>query len=517
MVDKTPAELDPGTPSDTSIVHASENGVSTNSKGHDERNISRLQGTAPTYSSSKTYNLNDLVTESGIVYINTTAIVIPETFTPSKWVAISEENITIDVRNISGSLIPKGSAVYITGASGNNVTIDLALASGILTVPAIGIVLDDIANNSNGQVVNVGTITTLDTSSFSVGDTLFVSATSAGDLTATAPTHPNLRQTMAVVLVSNAAIGEIQVITGDISGAESGTIFNTFAIGDGLAGTKALSFVNAAGTFTAESTPTISRTQSFQDADGTIALTSDVIDTTASNVGTGVNVFLQKLGIDLEFRTLLANAEILITQNALDLAFSIGAIAQSKITGLVTALGTKIDTIVNVGTGAGLIFRDKVGTTLNLKTLLAGTGISITNNADDITIASTGAASPSIVLQNVNTETGSGGDDFFAFSGADPDSATELNTENCFPVAVKIQNITIQVSSQTDAISTCITRKNAADGNGSISIPASTTGIFRDTVNSDDFGTADFGNYQVNANGSGTLTVVSLACEVVNQ
>jgi len=89
LVDKTPAELDPGTPSDTSIVHASENGVSTNSKGHDERDISRLQGTAPLYSSSKTYNVNDLVTESGTVFRNITAITIPEIFTPSKWVAIS--------------------------------------------------------------------------------------------------------------------------------------------------------------------------------------------------------------------------------------------------------------------------------------------------------------------------------------------------------------------------------------------------------------------------------------------
>jgi len=51
---------------------------------------------------------------------------------------------------------------------------------------------------------------------------------------------------------------------------------------------------------------------------------------TASNVGTGVDVFKQKTGTDLEFRTMLANLEVLITQNVSDLAFSIGAIAQSK-------------------------------------------------------------------------------------------------------------------------------------------------------------------------------------------
>jgi len=112
-------------------------------------------------------------------------------------------------------------------------------------------------------------------------------------------------------------------------------------------------------------------------------------DNTMSNVGTGVDVFLQKIGVNFELRTLLANAEILITQNALDLAFSIGAIAQSKITGLVSALATKIETVVNVGTGVGKIFRDKVGTTINFKSLTAGTNVTIVNNADDIVISST--------------------------------------------------------------------------------------------------------------------------------
>ena len=44
-------------------------------------------------------------------------------------------------------------------------------------------------------------------------------------------------------------------------------------------------------------------------------------------------------------------------------------------------------TATNVGTGAGEIFRNKTGITLNLKTIAAGTHISVTNNADDITLA----------------------------------------------------------------------------------------------------------------------------------
>jgi len=314
LVDKTPAELDPGTSSDTSVVHASENDVITNSKKHTERDISRLQGTAPLYSSSKTYNVNDLVTESGIVFRCINSIAVPELFNNANWAEINAEDVLIFVRNISGSMIPKGSAVYISGEDSGIATVELAIASEVSTVPSIGLAQSNISNNNNGEVVNVGKITDLDTSSFLAGDLLFLSATVPGAITTTAPTHPNLRQSLGVVLVSDISIGEVEVITGDVSGAESGTIFNTFAIGDGLTGTKTLSFLNNLGTFSANALFTESRTQTFQDADGTIALLSDVNNITASNVGTGAGVFKQKVLADLEFRSILGADDFVISE-----------------------------------------------------------------------------------------------------------------------------------------------------------------------------------------------------------
>ena len=71
MSDKLPYQITPGTPNDDSVVHASDADVSDLSRSHNERGISRLQGTAPAYSSSKTYALNDIVEESSIVYSNT--------------------------------------------------------------------------------------------------------------------------------------------------------------------------------------------------------------------------------------------------------------------------------------------------------------------------------------------------------------------------------------------------------------------------------------------------------------
>jgi len=240
---------------------------------------------------------------------------------------------------------------------------------------------------------------------------------------------------------------------------------------------------------------------------------------TASNVGSGVNVFLQKLLQDLEFRTLLANAEILITQNAFDLAFSIGVIAQSKITGLVSALATKIDTVVNVGAGVGKVFRDKVGTTINLKSILAGTGIVITNNADTIEIETIPQLSSPSLLQNAmdtRTISDTGANRFLALVGLDDDSGNEINMQTPIVVACKLRNMGIHVSANlsTGIGFTFTLRINGVDGNQSITVGAGATGFFQDTVNEDSIAVGDLVSYRFNKPAGGNVTFVGFGIEV---
>ncbi len=96
MVDKTPAQITPGTPNDTSLIHSSEdqnppNAVTFLSRAHNERSISRLQSSVQPYNDQKTYAVDDLVTfESpagdGILqYRCITAITIVESFDQDKW------------------------------------------------------------------------------------------------------------------------------------------------------------------------------------------------------------------------------------------------------------------------------------------------------------------------------------------------------------------------------------------------------------------------------------------------
>ena len=117
--------------------------------------------------------------------------------------------IQIDVRNQTGSTITAGSAVYISGTSGNNELITLADADG--TNPAMGIVVSDISNNSNGVIVTNGEVTGIDTSAYAVNDTLYLSST-AGALTTTRPSSANqIVQNIARVVKVHAVNGIIVV------------------------------------------------------------------------------------------------------------------------------------------------------------------------------------------------------------------------------------------------------------------------------------------------------------------
>ena len=76
-----------------------------------------------------------------------------------------------------------------------------------------------------------------------------------------------------------------------------------------------------------------------------------------------------------------------------------------------TGSGGEVNTASNVGTGTGDVFKQKTGVDLELKTIKAGTGISVTNNTSDITIAATGGGGllPGGAAGDIQVNDGAGG------------------------------------------------------------------------------------------------------------
>lgn len=116
------------------------------------------------------------------------------------------------VNNRTGSTITKGQVVYISGASGNKVTIALAKANAESTSSkTFGIVEADIANNGSGWVVVNGEINLIDTSAYVDGDTLYLSPTTAGGWATSKPAAPNHIVYIGFVSRAHATVGSIFV------------------------------------------------------------------------------------------------------------------------------------------------------------------------------------------------------------------------------------------------------------------------------------------------------------------
>lgn len=124
--------------------------------------------------------------------------------------------IVQNARKGSAGTINKGDAVYISGFNVGQgvVEVELADSDAAGTMPAFGIANDTITNAATGQVVIAGRVANIDTSSYSVNDSLYVSGvgTTGNTLTSTKPVGSALIQKVANVARSNASNGVIIVV-----------------------------------------------------------------------------------------------------------------------------------------------------------------------------------------------------------------------------------------------------------------------------------------------------------------
>jgi len=146
------------------------------------------------------------------------------------------QDLIVKVINNTGSTIANGSPVYITGTSSGQTypNVALAKADSASTSAVIGLTNGSIANGATGYVTAQGGIDGVNTSSFTVGQVLYLSPYSAGQLMNTIP-PTGITVQVGVVTYVDASVGRIYVkqttpltvpasiITGVLAVANGGT------------------------------------------------------------------------------------------------------------------------------------------------------------------------------------------------------------------------------------------------------------------------------------------------------
>src|SRR5210317_1737542 len=105
------------------------------------------------------------------------------TYDGSNWVNDFNLHNFIKVHNNTGDTLHRGNAVYIVDSFNNNVAnVALAKSDSSSTMPAIGLIHEDVAPGEEGVAVAYGKVIGINTLGYTEGQTVYVSNTSAGNI-----------------------------------------------------------------------------------------------------------------------------------------------------------------------------------------------------------------------------------------------------------------------------------------------------------------------------------------------
>jgi hypothetical protein len=165
------------------------------------------------YQTAGTY-VTGVVGTSPISASGTTAITvtIDQAAITGATAATNAQVVRFYVKNTTGTTIPKGSAVYVSGATGDNALISLASATSDPTSSkTLGITAESIANDAFGYVIEAGYLTNIDTSATTAGAAVWLGNTPGSLVFVTPPAEPSHSVYLGVVVRVQAINGSILV------------------------------------------------------------------------------------------------------------------------------------------------------------------------------------------------------------------------------------------------------------------------------------------------------------------
>jgi hypothetical protein len=203
------------------------------------------------------------------------------------------QDIQVKVINNTGSTIANGSPVYITSTSSGQTYPNVALAKADVaaTSAVIGLTNGAIANGAIGYVTSQGGIDNVNTGSFTVGQVLYLSPYSAGQLMNTIP-PTGITVQVGVVSYVNSSTGKIYVKQTTPLAVPASIITGTLGVANGGTGVQTITgYIKGSGTsaFTGSSTiPTTDLSGTITNAQ--LANSAITINGTSTSLGGSISV-----------------------------------------------------------------------------------------------------------------------------------------------------------------------------------------------------------------------------------
>lgn len=128
------------------------------------------------------------------------------------------------VYNDTAATLTKGKVVEVTGAQGQRLTVKLAQAdSDSNSATVLGVMLETVSVNASGYVATNGIVRNVNTSGFTDGQIVYLSPTTAGDLTVTKPVAPQ-HLVMIGYIVKGGSVGAGSIYVKTQNGYELGEL-----------------------------------------------------------------------------------------------------------------------------------------------------------------------------------------------------------------------------------------------------------------------------------------------------
>lgn len=245
------------------------------------------------------------------------------------------QDLIVKVINNTGSTIANGSPVYITGTSSGQTYPNVALAKADVaaTSAVIGLTNGAIANGAIGYVTSQGTIDNVNTSTYTVGQVLYLSPYSAGQLMNTLP-PTGITVQVGVATFIDSSTGHIYVKQTTPLAVPASIITGTLGVDHGGTGATTLTgYVKGSGTSAMTASATIPTT----DLSGTVtnaqlANSAITINGTSTSLGGSISVgtvtsvnLTASTGISVSGGPITGSGSITVTNTAPDQTVAISS------------------------------------------------------------------------------------------------------------------------------------------------------------------------------------------------